>query len=123
MFGKGVYFADCVSKSANYCFTNKQNNEALMLLCEVALGDLYECTTSDYFAAENSRTAGKTGTLGIGRQMPDPEKEKYLDDGTRVPCGPVISSNRASVLEYNEVGLVDVVVALRCRDFVWKCKL
>lgn len=23
MFGKGVYFADMVSKSANYCFTNK----------------------------------------------------------------------------------------------------
>eukprot|EP00964_Phaeocystis_antarctica_P152049 scaffold119809_cov42-Phaeocystis_antarctica.AAC.1 len=23
MFGKGVYFADCSSKSANYCFANK----------------------------------------------------------------------------------------------------
>lgn len=39
-FGKGVYFADMVSKSANYCFTNKQNPTALMLLCEVALGDM-----------------------------------------------------------------------------------
>ena len=39
MFGKGVYFADMVSKSANYCFTNKQNNTGLMLLCEVALGE------------------------------------------------------------------------------------
>jgi hypothetical protein len=24
MFGKGVYFADMSSKSANYCFTNRQ---------------------------------------------------------------------------------------------------
>ena len=39
MFGKGVYFADMVSKSANYCFTNKQSNTGLMLLCEVALGE------------------------------------------------------------------------------------
>lgn len=39
MFGKGVYFADMVSKSANYCFTNSFSNTGLMLLCEVALGN------------------------------------------------------------------------------------
>lgn len=33
MFGKGVYFADMVSKSANYCFTNPKNNTGLMILC------------------------------------------------------------------------------------------
>jgi len=38
MFGKGVYFADMASKSANYCFTNHQNNTGILLLCEVALG-------------------------------------------------------------------------------------
>ena len=26
MFGKGIYFADMVSKSANYCCTNRTNN-------------------------------------------------------------------------------------------------
>lgn len=40
MFGKGVYFADMVSKSANYCMTSPTNNTGLMLLCEVALGDM-----------------------------------------------------------------------------------
>lgn len=40
MFGKGVYFADMVSKSANYCWTSHQNPIGLMLLCEVALGDM-----------------------------------------------------------------------------------
>ena len=48
MFGKGVYFADMVSKSANYCFTNKNNPTGLMLLCEVALGDMYELEGSEY---------------------------------------------------------------------------
>ena len=33
MFGKGVYFADMVSKSANYCHTSKRSNRGLMLLC------------------------------------------------------------------------------------------
>lgn len=41
-FGKGVYFADLVSKSAQYCFTDKKNPVGLMLLSEVALGDVYE---------------------------------------------------------------------------------
>lgn len=40
MFGKGIYFADMVSKSANYCCTNKNNPVGLMLLCEVALGNM-----------------------------------------------------------------------------------
>jgi hypothetical protein len=41
MFGKGVYFADMVSKSANYCFTSSSNPTGLMLLCDVALGDMF----------------------------------------------------------------------------------
>jgi poly [ADP-ribose] polymerase len=40
MFGKGIYFADMVSKSANYCFTTPDNSMGLMLLCEVALGNM-----------------------------------------------------------------------------------
>lgn len=40
MFGKGIYFADMVSKSANYCATNRLNPTGVMLLCEVALGDM-----------------------------------------------------------------------------------
>lgn len=40
MFGKGIYFADMVSKSANYCCTSPNNPIGLMLLCEVALGNM-----------------------------------------------------------------------------------
>lgn len=35
MFGKGVYFADSSSKSANYCFTDPTNNQGLLTLSEV----------------------------------------------------------------------------------------
>lgn len=39
MFGRGVYFTDSVSKSANYCDSNKYSNTGLLLLSEVALGN------------------------------------------------------------------------------------
>lgn len=35
MFGKGIYFADMSSKSANYCFANQKNDQGLLMLSEV----------------------------------------------------------------------------------------
>ena len=35
MFGKGVYFADMFSKSANYCFASNAASAGVLLLCEV----------------------------------------------------------------------------------------
>lgn len=46
MFGKGIYFADMVSKSANYCCVNK--GQGLLLLCEVALGEMQEEKQANY---------------------------------------------------------------------------
>lgn len=57
MFGKGVYFADMVSKSANYCHTSQSDPVGLLLLAEVALGNMYvnsvfvgELFTSTFFS-------------------------------------------------------------------------
>jgi poly [ADP-ribose] polymerase len=35
MFGKGVYFADMFSKSANYCYASETSRSGVLLLCEV----------------------------------------------------------------------------------------
>lgn len=51
MFGKGVYFADMVSKSANYCGTSRENPDGLILLCDVALGEFNDKYYADYNAA------------------------------------------------------------------------
>lgn len=64
MFGKGIYFADQFSKSAAYSQRGAQTS--LMLLCEVALGqmlDLYmPCYIDPLPAGFNSvRGNGKTG--------------------------------------------------------------
>lgn len=42
MFGKGVYFADMVSKSANYCYHSRGDPVGVLLLCEVPSPILYK---------------------------------------------------------------------------------
>ncbi|GJN38426.1 hypothetical protein PR202_gb27463 [Eleusine coracana subsp. coracana] len=100
MFGKGLYFADLVSKSAQYCYVDRKNPVGLMLLSEVALGDMHElkkATTMD------KPPRGKHSTKGLGKTVPlESEFVKWRDDVV-VPCGkPVPSSVRASELLYNE---------------------
>ena len=48
MFGKGVYFADMSSKSANYCFPQVSQTTGFVLLCDVALGKCNELVDADY---------------------------------------------------------------------------
>jgi len=36
------------SKSANYCYPNREKTTGLMLLAEVALGDMYQLTQAQY---------------------------------------------------------------------------
>ena len=117
MFGKGVYFADMVSKSANYCWTSKSNPIGLMLLCEVALGNMsvyiksykiinyyynyrYERTGAEYV---NQLPVGKHSTKGLGRTAPDSTSYKKTESGAIIPLGKgrPSSANHTSLL-YNE---------------------
>lgn len=71
MFGKGIYLADIVSKSANYCCARASNNTGLLLLCEAQLGNpMFELSSSDYYAAENCAKANAIATKGLGRSVP-----------------------------------------------------
>jgi len=87
MFGKGVYFADMFSKSANYCMATSDSSTAVLVLCEVALGEQYELIRAEYEAKENSEKQGKQSTFGIGKTCPDPAGSRKLPDGTHVPMG------------------------------------
>ncbi|KAF7222008.1 poly [ADP-ribose] polymerase 2 [Nothobranchius furzeri] len=103
MFGKGIYFADMSSKSANYCFASQSNHVGLLLLCEVALGDCNELLDADYEA--DNLPAGKHSTKGLGQTGPDPRNAVTLD-GVTVPMGPGVKTgvgrtNGYSLL-YNE---------------------
>ena len=37
LYGKGLYFADMLSKSLMYCRASSSNNDVLILLCKVAV--------------------------------------------------------------------------------------
>jgi len=105
MFGKGIYFADMVSKSANYCSTSKRNNTGLLLLCDVALGNMYERNKAEYV---EKLEPGLHSTKGIGKTEPDPAGSKELD-GCKVPAGAgVKDSSRKTDLLYNEYIVYDV---------------
>ncbi|KAG8183478.1 hypothetical protein JTE90_001045 [Oedothorax gibbosus] len=104
MFGKGIYFADMVSKSANYCCTTRNNSTALMLLCEVALGNMYEKTHSEYI---EKLPKGKNSTFGMGQTIPDPKTKAVVGD-VEIPYGQPVVSDARSVLLYNEYIVYDV---------------
>eukprot|EP00756_Hemistasia_phaeocysticola_P004254 Hpha_TRINITY_DN12715_c0_g2::TRINITY_DN12715_c0_g2_i1::g.114152::m.114152/K10798/PARP; poly [ADP-ribose] polymerase len=106
MFGKGVYFADMSSKSANYCFTSSEKTTGILLLSEVALGDMFENLRSNYI---HKLPAGKLSCKGVGTTAPNPKGTRTLENGCVVPMG---EGQKAKVdgshLRYNEYIVYDV---------------
>ncbi|KAK7576565.1 hypothetical protein V9T40_012851 [Parthenolecanium corni] len=106
MFGKGVYFADMVSKSANYCLTSPANNTGLLLLCEVALGDCHELMHAQNIVKP---PPGKHSVKGLGKTYPDPAQSVVMADGVEIPLGKGIPSPHTNTsLLYNEFIVYDV---------------
>jgi len=103
MFGKGVYFADMVSKSANYCWTSKANPIGLMLLCEVAIGKPRELLQADYYA--NNLPAGHHSTKGCGATHPG---GNVKENGLTIPLKAPKTGARQGALLYNEYIVYDV---------------
>uniref|UniRef100_A0A3P8X066 Poly [ADP-ribose] polymerase n=1 Tax=Cynoglossus semilaevis TaxID=244447 RepID=A0A3P8X066_CYNSE len=105
MFGKGVYFADMVSKSANYCHTSQSDPVGLLLLAEVALGNMHELKKASHIT---KLPKGKHSVKGLGRTAPDP-RDSFNMDGVQVPLGKGVSTNIDDTsLLYNEYIVYDV---------------
>uniref|UniRef100_A0A8C6RVR9 Poly [ADP-ribose] polymerase n=1 Tax=Nannospalax galili TaxID=1026970 RepID=A0A8C6RVR9_NANGA len=103
MFGKGIYFADMSSKSANYCFASRLKNTGLLLLSEVALGQCNELLEANPKA--EGLLQGKHSTKGLGKMAPSPTHFITLN-GSTVPIGPAsdtgILNPEGYTLNYNE---------------------
>lgn len=105
MFGKGVYFADMVSKSANYCHTSQSDSTGLLLLAEVALGNMHELKKAAHIT---KLPKGKHSVKGVGRTAPDPNATVSLE-GVQVPLGKGANTNiEDTSLLYNEYIVYDV---------------
>ncbi|KAM9646392.1 poly [ADP-ribose] polymerase 2 isoform 1-T1 [Trichechus inunguis] len=103
MFGKGIYFADMSSKSANYCFASRLNDTGLLLLSEVALGQCNELLGANPEA--EGLLQGKHSTKGLGKMAPSPSSFITLS-GSTVPLGPAgdtgVLNPEGYTLNYNE---------------------
>ncbi|OON16936.1 Poly(ADP-ribose) polymerase catalytic domain protein, partial [Opisthorchis viverrini] len=105
MFGKGIYFADMVSKAANYCFTNQSQPYGIMLLCEVILGDMDKCT----HANGDPLPSQYHSRMGMGSVTPDPKSHYTNPEGVVYPIGePIDSGVKNGSLIYNEYIVYDV---------------
>ncbi|GBG24635.1 Poly ADP-ribose polymerase [Hondaea fermentalgiana] len=103
-FGKGVYFADLISKSAAYCRT-AGSSDMLIMACEVALGTEYEAYRDEYM--EKPRP-GTNSTHAMGSRVPDPKCDLVTGDGITIPSGPPINSGVRSSCSANEFIVYDI---------------
>ncbi|KAH0534861.1 hypothetical protein KQX54_009404 [Cotesia glomerata] len=100
MFGAGIYFANAVSKSVGYCRTSK---EAVLLLCEVALGEIKQCTSACQPLGENGLLPdGKNSIHGSGQISPNVDDSVVIDGDVLVPYGKLKNSNIRCGLLHDE---------------------
>ncbi|KAH7913845.1 hypothetical protein BJ138DRAFT_1145132 [Hygrophoropsis aurantiaca] len=114
MFGKGVYFADMMSKSANYCYAYLSGNIGVLLLCEVAVRPFLEQTGANYNADHQCKTAKKRATKGIGMTQPTNWQDAGMVlenkelEGCYMPKGPPSQvPTPGAYLQYNEYIVYD----------------
>ena len=76
-----------------------------MLLCDVALGNMYEATKAEYI---EKLPTGFHSCKGLGKTAPDPAVVKDLD-GATVPLGAGVKDSKLKTdLLYNEFIVYDV---------------
>jgi len=105
MFGYGIYFADCCTKSMNYCRAMNTNNIGCLLICEVSVGKIYECVNADSSLNKNKIEKFKCqSTKGLGLYTPS---SMITDKNIIIPSGKLSDTNKNAYLRYNEYIVYD----------------
>jgi len=114
MFGKGVYFADSASKSANYCQPSSDDNERVIILADVAIGNPMEVYKADYEADKKVKESTEyDSTFGVGRTQPVSEAKfqgsfiPKVGKTTKECVLKDIEVENESELQYNEYVVYD----------------
>lgn len=108
MFGYGLYFANCSTKSFNYCMAELFNNIGCILLCKVSLGESLHLKKACHYSQEYLDNSKCNSLYCPGRLRPD--KSKHLNvDNTIVPIGNLIEDvNHGYQLIYDEYICFDI---------------
>ncbi|KRW99806.1 WGR domain [Pseudocohnilembus persalinus] len=101
LFGKGLYFADQFSKSANYC--RGTGNDILIMLCDAAIGNPQVLERPNSGAA--NLPAGTHSTKGFGTHAPT--EESYVDVPNaeypvKIPQGKPVRTTSSNYQGFNE---------------------
>eukprot|EP01105_Mastigella_eilhardi_P011092 TRINITY_DN255_c0_g1_i1.p1 TRINITY_DN255_c0_g1~~TRINITY_DN255_c0_g1_i1.p1 ORF type:complete len:1160 (+),score=256.88 TRINITY_DN255_c0_g1_i1:63-3542(+) len=114
MFGKGIYFADMASKSADFCHATPADPRGLLLLCEASLGNALEVTTARYVEPSELAASGRHSTKALGLLGPERATHQTMEDGVVVPIGREVPSGVTnSDLAHNEYIVYDSAQALQ----------
>lgn len=114
ILGKGIYFADSISKSFNYCNAYKTDNTGFVFLCEVALGENIEDCPTMVDHHDIVMAPEFTARKGLGKNILS--SELYTsDDGflrnVKIPRGPFVvrtNYNINSTFLHDEYVVFDV---------------
>eukprot|EP01123_Difflugia_compressa_P004961 TRINITY_DN1648_c0_g2_i1.p1 TRINITY_DN1648_c0_g2~~TRINITY_DN1648_c0_g2_i1.p1 ORF type:complete len:483 (-),score=84.40 TRINITY_DN1648_c0_g2_i1:141-1589(-) len=85
--GKGIYFADMVSVSGQYCHTSNEHQIGFMLLCDVALGRTFQLAHGKFIGKDDLDGAGFHSVKCWGTKGPDPGYDTQTPDGLIVSLG------------------------------------
>lgn len=85
--GKGIYFANMISVSAQYCRANKQSTTGYMLLSDVALGRSYQIAHGKFVGKDDLDDAGFHSVKCAGTKSPDPAYDQIFMDGIVASLG------------------------------------
>lgn len=108
MFGRGIYFSDSVSYSSTFYYNlgkGSSNDTGLLLLCEVAVGNMHELMEAESIEKLPNE---KHSVKGLRKTAPNPTKSKTINHGVIVPCGPpVLTGLRNNKNPHNEYIVYD----------------
>ena len=115
LFGKGIYLADMYEKSISYCdsYTDKDKKKSFsyILLCEAALGNIYE-TNKDIIDVENLPflKRGYNSLKSASYKGPDLNKKFICNNGITIPLGNIVNYYKNHTLMNNVTSNPEYVV-------------
>jgi poly [ADP-ribose] polymerase len=103
MFGYGIYWANSITKSFNYCNSDNTNNFGVLAIAEVALGEMHEQFKGDSkLSHEKLKKIKKNSTWGIGEKGPS---STTIIDNIIIPNGKITKKTEKNItysLKYDE---------------------
>eukprot|EP01129_Flabellula_baltica_P002999 TRINITY_DN12865_c0_g1_i1.p1 TRINITY_DN12865_c0_g1~~TRINITY_DN12865_c0_g1_i1.p1 ORF type:complete len:501 (-),score=112.46 TRINITY_DN12865_c0_g1_i1:47-1489(-) len=106
--GKGIYLADMVSVSSQYCHASKDHPYGFLLLVDSALGRSFQLAHGKFIGKEDLDEAGFHSVKCWGTKGPDPGYDTQTQDGTIVSLGKEVNTGvPVSELVHNEIVLYD----------------